>query len=289
MAKMIPSICEGNVAYIPPQEGDCNLIEKTVTKNGIYRAFEDGADGYSVVTANVPNTYDAADEGKVVSDGELVAQTRKTITQNGTYDTTLKNEVVVSLPTANDSVLIDPDLLDEFPLSVTNLSYGFPIRSCVSIYSSDSDFNIASYTFDGVSAHCLHRKKNDVGSIFFLPKVEAGKYSKLKLDIAITNSNTGQWTGSYIAFLSAIEFQSTDKGWISQDSQNKCKNSVYLAGMQKTTAWINAQTGVVINSTDGLNLAAQTVEIGISDVTDDFYVGFVSWWDEPYIRKMWLE
>lgn len=33
------------------------LIEKTVTANGTYSAEEDSADGYSKVTANVPNTY----------------------------------------------------------------------------------------------------------------------------------------------------------------------------------------------------------------------------------------
>lgn len=37
------------------------------------------------------------DEGKVVSNGSLVAQTSLAITENGTYDTTLNNEVSVSV------------------------------------------------------------------------------------------------------------------------------------------------------------------------------------------------
>lgn len=56
------------------------------------------------LTVNVPNTYSAADEGKVVNGGALVSQTSKNITSNGTVDTTLNNEVVVnveaSLPAA---------------------------------------------------------------------------------------------------------------------------------------------------------------------------------------------
>lgn len=49
------------------------------------------------ITANVPNTYAAADEGKVVDDGALVSQTSRSIDTNGTYDTTTNNEVVVNV------------------------------------------------------------------------------------------------------------------------------------------------------------------------------------------------
>lgn len=73
------------------------LISKTITANGEYDAEDDEADGYSDVTVNVPNSYVAADEGKVVSSGALVAQTSTTVTQNGTYDTTENDEVVVNV------------------------------------------------------------------------------------------------------------------------------------------------------------------------------------------------
>lgn len=49
------------------------------------------------ITTNVPNSYSASDEGKVVSSGALVSQSSQTITENGTYDTTLKNSVVVNV------------------------------------------------------------------------------------------------------------------------------------------------------------------------------------------------
>lgn len=49
------------------------------------------------VTANVPNTYAAGDEGKVVSGGALVSQTSDTVTQNGTVDTTLINSLTVNV------------------------------------------------------------------------------------------------------------------------------------------------------------------------------------------------
>lgn len=66
---------------------------KSITANG------NGQDvvGYAAVNVNVPNSYAAADEGKVVQSGALVSQSSQTVTENGTYDTTLKNEVVVNV------------------------------------------------------------------------------------------------------------------------------------------------------------------------------------------------
>lgn len=68
----------------------------TVTQNGTQTAPEGKA--YSPVTVNVPNSYGASDEGKVVSNGALVAQTEHApVTANGTIDTTLNNSVTVNV------------------------------------------------------------------------------------------------------------------------------------------------------------------------------------------------
>lgn len=65
---------------------------KQINQNGTHDVAQ-----YASAEVNVPNTYSASDEGKVVSSGALVAQTSQTIDENGTYDTTLKNEVVVDV------------------------------------------------------------------------------------------------------------------------------------------------------------------------------------------------
>ena len=91
-----------------------SLGTKTITANGTYNASSDNLDGYSQVTANVPNTYAAGDEGKVVSNGALVAQSSQNITQNGTYDTTLKNQVVVSVSGGS------PNLQSKTNISITS-------------------------------------------------------------------------------------------------------------------------------------------------------------------------
>lgn len=87
-----------------PSGGSATLITKSITENGTYNASSDSADGYSSVTVAVPNTYSAGDEGKVVSNGALVAQTARpdTITTNGSYITTNYNSVTVNVPSGGD-------------------------------------------------------------------------------------------------------------------------------------------------------------------------------------------
>lgn len=77
--------------------GDITLQTLNVSQNGTTNAPSGKA--YNKVVANVPNTYAASDEGKVVDNGALVAQTAHAeVTQNGTVDTTLNNSVVVNVP-----------------------------------------------------------------------------------------------------------------------------------------------------------------------------------------------
>lgn len=71
-------------------------ITPTGTKNINTNGTHDVAQ-YASAEVNVPNTYAASDEGKVVSNGALVAQTSDTVTTNDTYDTTLINSLTVNV------------------------------------------------------------------------------------------------------------------------------------------------------------------------------------------------
>lgn len=66
---------------------------KSITSNGITDVTN-----YANADVNVPNSYSASDEGKVVDNGALVSQTSRNINSNGTVDTTTNNEVVVAVP-----------------------------------------------------------------------------------------------------------------------------------------------------------------------------------------------
>ena len=75
--------------------GGVEVESLSVTQNKTYTAPEGKA--YSPVVVNVPNSYAAGDEGKVVSNGALVAQTSDSVTENGTVDTTLINSLTVNV------------------------------------------------------------------------------------------------------------------------------------------------------------------------------------------------
>ena len=64
--------------------GTQSLLEWKVNKG-----FADAVSGI--------DAYSASDEGKVVSNGELVAQTSQEITSNGTYDTTLVSQIIANV------------------------------------------------------------------------------------------------------------------------------------------------------------------------------------------------
>lgn len=90
MADAISAISGGGIS--PTGTKQINITQNgTVTEDVTNYASAE-------ITANVPNSYSASDEGKVVSNGALVAQTSQNITANGTYDTTTKNSVNVAVP-----------------------------------------------------------------------------------------------------------------------------------------------------------------------------------------------
>ena len=95
--------------------GDVTLETLNVNSNGTTNAPSGTA--YNKVVANIPNSYAAADEGKVVSNGALVSQTAHAqVTSNGTVDTTTNNSVEVAVPLPSGSINID----DNGTVDVTN-------------------------------------------------------------------------------------------------------------------------------------------------------------------------
>ena len=64
-----------------------------ISENGTYDVTN-----YASASVNVPNSYSASDEGKVVSNGALASQTSRSVIANGTYDTTLNDSVEINVP-----------------------------------------------------------------------------------------------------------------------------------------------------------------------------------------------
>ena len=76
---------------------------KSITQNGTHDVTN-----YASADVDVPNSYSASDEGKVVDNGALVSQTSRGVTQNGTYDTTTNDEIVVNVQGGGGGGVIQP-------------------------------------------------------------------------------------------------------------------------------------------------------------------------------------
>ena len=114
-----PSEMAGAISQI---HGDPVLEALSVTENGTYDPSS-GKDGFSQAVVNVPNSYSAGDEGKVVSNGALVAQTSDTVTENDTYDTTLINQLTVNVSGGGGSAtLYTNGQMHENEVQITNVS-----------------------------------------------------------------------------------------------------------------------------------------------------------------------
>lgn len=69
-------------------------------RNGLDTTYKPGEMANAI--SELPNIYASDDEGKVVSNGQLVAQGTMDIVEDGTYDTTLYSQVVVAISNPNE-------------------------------------------------------------------------------------------------------------------------------------------------------------------------------------------
>ena len=100
------------------QQGITPTGTKSITANGT------GIDvaSYQYADVAVPNSYSQSDEGKVVSNGALVAQTSDTVTANDTYDTTLINSLTVNVSGGGSTQVAKGSftLTNDFSLTTSN-------------------------------------------------------------------------------------------------------------------------------------------------------------------------
>lgn len=201
--------------------GSANLGTLLITENGQYDASDEGYDGYSEVSAEVLNSYTQSDEGKVVSNGALVAQTAHAdvtpTTSDQTIDTTLNN----SLKVKGDANLVAGNIKKDVVIFNTTGSYegngggitadgmatGSEPNGAITLSTATS---IRAYAFNGCSnlTDVTANSVTSVGNYAFQNCAKMGTVNLRALTSAGSNNyiftSAGQSSNNAIAVLPSI-------------------------------------------------------------------------------------
>ena len=275
-------------AAIEALPGPSTLVSKSITQNGSYDPEDDDADGYSAVTVNVPNSYAAGDEGKVVTNGALVAQTARSeeITVNGTYNTTENNSVTVN--TAGGSTLITKtieangtynavdDSADGYSSVTVNVP---PAKSLFNPYFKFSKQGGNDYSFTTRNGQQVVTKPGSYSGTYCFQVQVPASATTLYIDIEL-----GAFSSQY-SKTTAISRKSDNS--VTESGARSGTLLCWIAQSNWTVAEINGQTGVTINSTQNDRLSRQTVQIDVSDINEAFYVEMNTQNVVLYLYEMW--
>ncbi len=209
--------------------GGAVLGTKNITANGTYEAEDDSLDGYSEVTVavpasavdsgtksitangnnqdvvgyaavnvNVPNTYSAGDEGKVVSNGALVAQTSDTVTANDTYDTTLINSLTVNVSGGG---------VQNIEKGSFTLAAGFELQNTPAIFTPIHLSFKPDFFWMGMERTSWDDISSPSGGVYGLFLIDKDFMPPLRIS---SNVSTDALTNDYISFLTVNTIASTD-------------------------------------------------------------------------------
>ena len=153
---------------------------KSITSNG----NNQDVIGYAAVNVNVPNTYSAGDEGKVVSSGALVSQTAHADVTPGTSDQTIDTTTNNSLKVKGDADLVATNIKKDVEIFGVTGSYeggggGIPYLTYWGTISVFRQGAYAQPTFPVVPGRCV---------IAFCPDERIGSTKEYVMLFATYNS-----------------------------------------------------------------------------------------------------
>lgn len=184
--------------------------------------------------------------------------------------------------------ILDPDESDSI-LTTNMTQVDRRLRSFVGFSSVINNNNTNGYPEMGYwgayggqgNRAIIRRVPTEMGIVFVGPKIEHGKYSTLYVNCEVLSEGSG--------YMEAALYLSSDKTVNQYIQPTNSLKAVSLVSQNMTSAEINAQSGVVINSTNPLVLSVQTVEIDVSSISQDFYFSFWNCGRAVQIRSIYLE
>lgn len=204
---------------------------KSISSNGTHDVI-----GYASASVAVPNSYSASDEGKVVSNGALVAQSSDTVTANDTYDTTLINSLTVNVSGGVDTLAAR-------------------CNGTLTTYSSNAITTVANYAFTGSGIqslelpNCTEIGSNGLRGLTTLTNLKIHNVTKLNMD-ALNGS-------SAFTVLAIPKCTSTTTRSFNNNTNLKTLEiatcSAQLAAVKLTTIILRKNSVVTLDATSNLN------------------------------------
>lgn len=252
-------------------------------------------------TAN--GTYDTTTNDEVVV---AVPLGTKTVTQNGTYDPADDSlagysEVTVNVSGGGGSsgnvVLLDEGIIQGAYNSVTsNSKYYYPARVNMCSANAQSEQTANDQAFYPRMNIDVNTGQTDKGPSWrfhipntrlqmqFLDEIPTSCTS-LNLTVLLESAYDASATTAKAYLVDAIGLSGSTAGSVS----GNILKTVTLSDYTSTTAAINSQQGVTINSTNVKALDYQTVEIDLSDITDACYLVLYGTYTYFYLYSIYAE
>lgn len=221
-----------------------NLQSKTVTP------------GVSQQTVSPDSGYDGLSQVTVSGDADLVAGNIKKDVEifgvTGSYE--------------GGSAVQRLTLLSEEVSAKARNSYsdGDLARHFAACVSRNQGGN-TSYSHYVESDNSVKRVGYFTGGIGFLTKIPHGLYNKLYIQLKTTQYGTG-WRQVWVRLCNTPQLATGG------DTAGTTYKMFYISSQDRTAAQINEQAGITINVSSQYECPKQTIEINISDMTNDCYL-----------------
>lgn len=259
---------------------------KSITENGLVSVKD-----YEFADVNVPNAFTPADEGKVVQNSALVAQTARgaDITLNGTYDTTLNNEVTVNVAGGSVSrvkVLEQADLHANgngswYGNSAANPEYGRKLP----LYGNYQGDTLYVYG-DDTERYIQLSNGNNKTLKFFRPVPK--ELQTLYVESS-SNANGNNWGNYSIALCKYSGVNGHTQGYNGDRKQWRITEGGSSSGSYTDTATLRAQDGGIVTYSSQLATPRQVMEFDLSEIDYDGYVAIYACHSTVQIWNIYAE
>lgn len=186
-----------------------------ITENGVADVTQ-----YASANVNVPNSYAAEDEGKVVDDGTLVAQTSRIVTANGTYNTTTNNKVVVNVSGGGGNVYTNTSL----PIQIMDIS-GFTKLYNTSVPYGNRGARVAAaldLTDETIIKSYMSQGWGGSKAAYYDYEDQVGAYGGYSwaspLRVGMVKLYLGRYSGQNKSLMADVEYLDANDTWQSIDT-----------------------------------------------------------------------